>query len=746
MEMMKVMNSDNTKLIYGKNNIQGIVSIEIKDDLIEVFQQNDEGAIDVTTLPNKFWLLAKKPLDKRNWIRLDGDLHYKYGLQFESREEFLSARGRFKKSDTFSIFGAKEAAMAKDGLTYFKGMKPQDVSVLSFDIEAYGLLEAEQHQVYMITNTFRSQGKITKKMFSLDEYDDDEYKMLVEWCAWVREMNPSVMIGHNIYAYDFPYLQTCADKYNYTLQLGRDDSDITFNTYTSYFRVDGSQKWSFNECQIYGREIVDTQFLAVKHDLGRNFPSWGLKSIVEHLGLMKEGRQFYDAGTIRHNWHKPEEREKIKQYGIDDADDSLALYDIMIPTWFYLTQSIPMRFSNMINKATGSQMNSLMIRAYLQDKHSLPNATEAERYEGAISLGNPGVHHNVVKWDLAALYPSIMRQYNVYDKKKDPKQIFSKLVEYFTQERLANKKLAAETGDPYYSHMEQSQKVCNNSFYGFMGAPGLLFNSPENAALVTKIGRDILKKGIKWASGQEVIQVEEKGKTRYKLDGEIAGKGFQIVNVDTDSFSFTDRGRLIADDENGMLLEVLNSMYPDLIIWERDGEYETVLVVATKNYALYDGKKVTIKGSSLKATTKEPALKLMISEAINSLLGLREETFDAIYHRYCKEAFNIKDITRWGSKKSVTPAVLKSPRTNEIKIRAAITGEGLSIGDKFFAFFKEDDSLCLTKNFDGDYSKRRMLEKVFKTAKIFESVYDVKSKLYNYTLKRNKDVLLELVG
>lgn len=716
--------SDNTKLIYGKNDIERIVSIEVKDDIIEVFQEDEEGSVNIQTLPNRFWILATKPLDKRNWVRLKGDLHYRYGLQCTTRKDFLALRKRYSKQDTYSIFCPKVASMVKDGLTHFKGMKPEDVSVLSFDIEAYGLLEADKHEVYMISNTYRKNNKITKKLFSVDEYNNDEYLMLMEWCAWVRKINPSIMIGHNVYGYDFPYLQKCADKYNYTLELGRDGSGVEFASYTSYFRVDGSQKWSFNECQIYGREIIDTAFLSVKHDIGRNFPSWKLKDIIDHLGLVKEGRQFYDAGTIRDNWQDPVEREKIKKYGEDDADDSLALYDIMIPTWFYLAQSIPMRFSLIINKATGSQMNSLMIRAYLQDRHSLPAASEAEQYEGAISFGNPGVYKNVIKYDVASLYPSIMRHYHVCDKLKDPSEFFPTLVEYFTIERLKNKALAIQTGESYYKDMEQAQKVCINSFYGFMGAPGLLFNSPKNAAFVTRKGREILQQGIDWAEDH----------------------GFEIVNVDTDSFSYNDSGRFIEVEENERLLAELNLLYPDLIVWERDGEYDGVLVVKAKNYALYDGKKVKIKGSSLKATNKEPALREMIVESIDSLLGLKEESFQEIYRRYCREAYSIEDITRWGSKKSVTPTLMKSDRTNEVKVRNAIEGEGLNVGDKFFVFFKEDESLCLTKYFDGNYNKKKMLEKVFKTASIFQTVYDVKSNLYNYTLKRNKDALMELVG
>jgi DNA polymerase elongation subunit (family B) len=50
--------------------------------------------------------------------------------------------------------------------------------------------------------------------------------------------------------------------------------------------------------------------------------------------------------------------------------------------------------------------------------------------------------------------------------------------------------------------LEQSQKIGINSAYGLLGTQ-VLFNSPDNAELVTKYGREILLKSIKWATGKD---------------------------------------------------------------------------------------------------------------------------------------------------------------------------------------------------------------------------------------------------
>jgi DNA polymerase elongation subunit (family B) len=145
-----------------------------------------------------------------------------------------------------------------------------------------------------------------------------------------------------------------------------------------------------------------------------------------------------------------------------------------------------------------------MIRAYLQENGSIPEATEAQNYEGGISFGIPGIYKNNFKVDIQSLYPSIMREYKIYHPKKDPKAFFLESVEYFTVERLKNKKLAKETGKTYYKDMEQSQKILINSKYGALGASGLNFNYIEGAAFITKKGRDILSKAIEFTTSKSV--------------------------------------------------------------------------------------------------------------------------------------------------------------------------------------------------------------------------------------------------
>lgn len=700
-----------SKLIYGKNELENVVSIEIEDNHAFIYTE-DETGIKEKRLDNEYWTLLHQDYDL-DVGRLHGLLHYKYYIKHKTHKEKQQIRYdlRRKQADFFAVYDDVSAFQIKEGVSFFKGLKVEDVSVLSFDIETNGININQTSKVFLISNTYRKAGKTQKRLFSVDEYDN-QGEMIDEWCKWVRALNPSVMLGHNIFAFDIPFLDQCSVA---GLKLGRDGSTIKFDNYVRQFRKDGSQSYDYKNIRCYGRQVIDTFFLSIKYDVGRKYPSYGLKAIIEHEGLIKEGRQFYDAGSIRDKWTDLEEREKIKKYAIDDADDSLALYDLMIPSYFYYAKSIPMSFQEIILKATGSQTNTFMLRAYLQEKHSIPKGSDAFHFEGAISFGVPGIYNDVFKVDVASLYPSIMRQYKIYDKYKDPKKVFINMVEYFTLGRLKNKKLANETGDRYYRDLEQSQKISINSFFGFMGAPRLNFNSPQNAAKVTRYGREVLTKGMEWAEDL----------------------GYKIVNADTDSFSICD---FKSDKQD--FLNRLNDIYPELIKWEDDGLYKKFVIVKAKNYVLFDGDKVKIKGSGLKGTMKEPALREFMKDVIDALLTDKQHEIINIYEHYVKLISNITstNIKEWCSKKTVTKSVLNPQRTNEQRVLDAIGDKPVQEGDKINVFFMEKDKLCLLENFNDVYDKDKLYEKLFKTIKIFENVLDI-TDFRNYKLKRNKEFL-----
>lgn len=498
---------DIEKLVHGKSGIKRIVGLEVHESETEIFIQGDLGHISSVFKPNRFWILASTNIDGR-FTRLQGDLHYKWGRQFDSLSSWKKMRSIWKNEDIYTIWNPEEAAMIKDGYTFFRDMKLSDLSVFSFDIETTGLDgRADDAQILLISTTFRnSLGDNINKLFAYDNFESEGH-MIEAFCDYVQDTNPTVIIGHNVISFDFLYLRDRADANGIQLFMGRDGSPVKLNDYSSNLRLDGTRALEYKNVSIYGRSICDTFFLVTSFDVSKVFESHALKPLVKQLGFEKENRVYYDAGSIRNNYKNPIEWKKIKDYAIADAEDSLKLFDHMAPLYFNMCPFVPKPFSAVLLSASGSKINGMMVRAYLQQKHSIPKADEITSYQGALSWGKPGIFKNVFKADCQSMYPSIIIQYEVFDNTKDPNAYLLQLVKIFRTKRLEYKKLAADTGNNYWKQMDTTMKGFLNSFYGFFGCSGLNFNSFECADFITATGREILSTAIKWATSKDFKEI-----------------------------------------------------------------------------------------------------------------------------------------------------------------------------------------------------------------------------------------------
>ena len=225
---------------------------------------------------------------------------------------------------------------------------------------------------------------------------------------------------------------------------------------------------------------------------------------------------------------------------------------------------------------------------------------------------------------------------------------------------------------------------------------------------------------------------------------------FKLVNADTDSIMVCkpDQSEFTSEEQE-RLLEELNSIFPETINWEQEGDLiKKVVVFKAKNYILYDGKKIKYKGSSLKSSTLESGLKEFIDESVKCLLEDRQEDFTNVYNKYVKILHNIQtkeEMKKWCSKKTLTEKVYDSDRLNETKILQAIQGAEYSHGDKIWVYFDNLDNLVLIENFKpNDYNVSKLLEKLYKCVLRFCDVVDT-SQCLNYKLKRNKKLLEELI-
>lgn len=236
-----------------------------------------------------------------------------------------------------------------------------------------------------------------------------------------------------------------------------------------------------------------------------------------------------------------------------------------------------------------------------------------------------------------------------------------------------------------------------------------------------------------------------------------------LINCDTDAVMIAkpDQSPWSKEEQDQFLVE-LNKQFPELINFEHDGYFTTVVVIKAKNYVLQeeDGE-VTYKGSSLKTSNKEPIMKEMMQKMLAAILDGNIDTLPSIYERYCEMARNVIDIKPWCTKKTITKSVLKCKgyekltieerkekgiRKNETDVWDAVKSIHIQEGDKVYLYtdvvsrevevkqYKNGKTkekvtevlgLKLAQDFQGSYSVDKLLKRCYDTVKIFSNVIDI---------------------
>lgn len=244
---------------------------------------------------------------------------------------------------------------------------------------------------------------------------------------------------------------------------------------------------------------------------------------------------------------------------------------------------------------------------------------------------------------------------------------------------------------------------------------------------------------------------------------------FKIGPTDTDSISFCKPdNKPFTKEERDRLLKEINDFLQEGIVMEDDGYYTKVVAVKAKNYVLLEeGKdKPTYKGSSFKSATKEPALKEFMFRIMEEVFINETSTIESIYNEYLFEINNIKDISRWCVKKSITENLLLADSTSKLKVLDAIKNIDYSVGDKVYLFndidgmkqsvtkgeavflksgkakMEENKIYRTLETFSGSYDKKHYVKRLYKTLEIFETLIDM-STITNYSLTKNYSNFVE---
>lgn len=443
------------------------------------------------------------------------------------------------------------------------------------------------------------------RILVLDELSDAaERALLQELNAVLAVEDPDTIEGHNIFKFDLDYLRRRAKRLKVKCAWGRFGQLAKFRS----SRLKVAERWvDFPRCDLPGRTVVDTYLLVQLYDItSRELTAFGLKDVAVHFGVTAEesAERTYIAGDQIQIAYV-EDRERFLAYLTDDLRETRGVADVLLPTYFEQVRTFPILLQEAILRGTTGKIDLLFLEHYYHARQACPVPVEVATFEGGYTRSfEEGVFRHVLHFDVASLYPSLLLHIG-RNPANDTLGVFMPLLQSLREYRLKYKQLArsAETAEERseYAARQASFKILINSFYGYLGFSGARFGDGALAAEVTRKGRELLQ----------------------ALIDELARQGSRILEADTDGIYVSTPNYFDRPEE---LLAKAARVLPAGIELEYDGRYEAMFCYKAKNYALYDGETIILKGSALRSRGIEPYLQELSDTLIRFLLGAATES------------------------------------------------------------------------------------------------------------------------
>ena len=697
-------------LLFGHDPLPGIVAVErLGGDRVRLYRRED-GAVSAVEDEFRPWLLAERaePWRGRRGVAglevLAGDHALRYLIEFENWPAFLdAAQGAQETGERFfRLRSPVEQYLVRSGRTLFKGMIFAEPRRLQLDIETTGL-DARDPDSQVIVVALKS-GNDVEELYWLE---DGEAELLARVSERLLEIDPDAIEGHNLFNFDLPFLVARAERLGVPLRWGRDGSPVRIGTGNARFKA-GPLTMPYTPAYIHGRHVIDTYQQIQRYDIGGHLSSYGLKQAVEELGLTRPNREFVPGAEIAEVWRR--DRDRLLRYALDDVRDVEVLSNLATPTEFYQTQLLPRPFQAVATGGPGEKLNDLMLRAYLMHGHSIPTAQPSRGYPGGhAELLAAGVFRPVVKCDVESLYPSIMLTEGITSS-RDTLGAYLPMLADLTERRLHAKRESRraiqaghEAERAMWEGMQGSFKVLINSFYGYLGYGGGLFNDFDAAERVTLSGQRIVK--------QVVDNLQAHGATP--------------IEVDTDGVYFVPPADVdVLGAEEQFIAEVASDL-PAGIRLSHDGRYAGMLSLRLKTYALlsHDGA-MTLKGSALRSRRMEPVLRRFLVDAARRFLGdereaVREDYF-ALAERMRQRQMRPEEIVQWGMINDQTLA--KFPRMQRLLARLPNPALGRQ-GGRLEFYERQDGELGLSEEWAHDENTVYLLRRLRDVAERFRDLF-----------------------
>lgn len=399
---------------------------------------------------------------------------------------------------------------------------PVPLKILSFDVE-----NLRDNQIICIGLVRDYEGKIEEDMLS-----GPEKGILDKFRKLIVEEDVDVVSGYNICNYDIPLIAGRSEHHGVSTAWARNGRDVVIRrrgesanrpaTGSAEGKKNGGKegetagkryvdKGTNTTVEIPGRLVVDSWYFARKEKRPKR----------ESLGAMAKlilGKEKLDVDTSRMDDEWKADPERVKKYCLQDTRLSHEILTKIrvLEKYQALSDVARLPLYDCLLDRNSILIDSLLIRAADREKIVVPNnhhGDDAEEIKGGyVHEPVAGLHDNVVVFDFASLYPSVIIQNNIcfttisdqgtivtpegvkFLGPEVKEGILPRVMKGLLSQRKDSKdkmkRAKTEEERGYYNSLQNAQKILANAHYGVFASRFYRFTDRRIGGSITALARN----------------------------------------------------------------------------------------------------------------------------------------------------------------------------------------------------------------------------------------------------------------
>src|SRR5207248_1191104 len=426
------MEFEKNTLLFGTDPMPRIVAVELGETgTVKVYRREADGSTvaDVEPFHPFAWCDSDVVDLGIESEKLQSDLKYGWLVTVDSWKELIALRNGLKNAgrDFFALADPVQHYLTATGRTLFKDLRFEELKrlqleVLSFTSGEGVAADASAPRDHLMSIAL-SDNTGWEELIVVDpkNVEGSEHAAIKRLTSLIKERDPDVIEGHNLFRFDLPYLVARAKKAKTKLDWGRSGGFL--RSRPSRLQI-AEKTIDYPKFTIEGRHFVDTFLLAQFYDVGmRTLSGFERVDVARHFGLCDSEELSALTGKQLQRAYIDND-ESFRQRALCAVRETRAVAELLSPSYFIQAQIFPYNYQDVIVRGNATRINALFLREYFRQRHSIPEMPMVRGFEGGYTdIFFTGVARNVWHCDVTSLYPSVMLQFDCFPQ-TDQLQIF----------------------------------------------------------------------------------------------------------------------------------------------------------------------------------------------------------------------------------------------------------------------------------------------------------------------------------